>query len=65
MKNGSSARTTVIEMNRQEARDSREDHDDRAYWRHCRDIEAEHPDWDGAQIYDEIVRRMTEGVEED
>jgi hypothetical protein len=50
---------------RQEALDRKEIRDDAEYWRLSDEIEAAHPDWDGARIYDEIVRRMTEGVEED
>jgi len=52
-------------VDRQEALDRKEIRDDAEYWRLSDEIEAAHPDWDGAQIYDEIVRKMTEGIEED
>jgi hypothetical protein len=55
----------MTNADRQEAQDCKEIRDDAEYWRLSDEIEAAHPDWDGARIFDEIVRRMTEGVEED
>lgn len=49
-------------MTRQDALDAKQDRDEELWWKLYHEIEAAHPDWDGAQIFDEIKRRVEKMV---